>query len=188
MSLSDFDRQSDSGLVERFCPSCRVWKDKDSCFNKSPHGGRREFCAPCYRNLQNEKRSKLTKAACSQLVKQLVTGKAVEQIEVPHTLELASHVVKGFGGVEDLAELFVSAAKAAYANDPTSKTTLEWMKVTKDLVVKSTDQRETAPDVAQMNEEELNGELAAMIGKLLEENPDLLTEIAQARLEEDVVE
>ena len=172
----------ESGVVERYCPSCRTWKLKEENFNKLPTGGRRELCAPCHRAVQNEKRTKLMKAACTQLVKQLVTGKAVEQIDVPHTSELASHVVKGFGGVEGLAALFVDAAKASYMANPTGKVTLEWMKATKDLVVKSTDQRQTAPDVAQMNEEELNGELTAMIGKLLDSNPDLLAEIAQARI------
>lgn len=181
MSLSQFDRQLEDGSIERYCPCCKEWKPKDEHFLKTAQG-RRELCTPCYRLRQNEKRSKLVKAACTQLVKQLVSGKVVEQIEVPHTSELASHVVKGFGGVEGLAEMYVNAAKASYAENPTSKVTLEWMKVTKDLVVKSTEQRESAPDVAQMDEDELNNELAVMIGRLMESNPELLDQIADQNL------
>lgn len=184
MANSSFDRESEDGSIERFCPACREWKDKETCYNKSPGGHKRELCAPCYRTAQNEKRSKLTKAACNQLIKQLVSGKAVQEIEVPHTSELASHIVKGFGGVEGLAEMFVTAARASYDTNPTSKVTLEWMKVTKDLVVKSTEQRESAPDVANLDEEELNNELHVMIGRLLDKNPQLLEDFAKARLME----
>jgi hypothetical protein len=180
--LSGFDRVTEDGIVERFCPSCREYKDKQEHFRKNPDGGNREFCRVCDKIRKNEKRGKQLKAACGELVKQLVTGKATPQIEVPHTSELAAEIVKGLGGLGGLSKMASDAMKAAYAYDPTSRASLEWAKLVFGIVVKSTDQRETAPDVPTMTEEELNTELSAMIGKLLNERPDLLEEMTPARI------
>lgn len=184
-NLSGFDRITEDGTVERFCPMCREHKNKTECYRKNPTGGFRELCRPCDKIRNNEKRSKLMKAACGELVKKLVTGRATPQIEVPHTSELAAELVKNLDGLSGLGKMATDAMKAAYAFDPTSKVSLEWMKLVSGLVVKSTDQRETAPDVPNMSEEELNNELTAMIGKLLNERPDLLEELSPARITDD---
>lgn len=182
-NLSGFDRILEDGTVERFCPGCRQYKDKAEHFRKNPDSGSKELCRVCEKIRKNEKRSKLMKAACGELVKKLVSGKATPQIEVPHTSELAAEMVKGLGGLSGLGRMATDAMKAAYDYDPTSKVSLEWMKLVSGLVVKSTDQRETAPDVPTMTEEELNTELSAMIGKLLNERPELLEETIPARIE-----
>lgn len=181
MALAETDRITDDGSVERFCVGCKKWQPKEDSYAKNGNGFR-ELCKVCYRIRQNEKRTLLTKAAMGKLVKQLVSGKATTHIDVPHTSEMASGIVKSLGGLDGFVELYTNAMKAAYTENPTSKVTLEYMKLTAGIVTKSTDQRESAPDVAQMNEDELNTELSAMIGKLLEDNPDLLTQIADAKL------
>lgn len=183
--ISGFDRITEDGTVERFCPMCREHKDKETCYRSSSNGGKRELCRICEKVRNNEKRSKLMKAACGELVKKLVTGKATPQIDVPHTSELAAEVVKNLGGLSGLGRMATDAMKAAYDYDPTSKVALEWAKLVTGLVIKSTDQRETAPDVPTMSEEELNTELSAMIGKLLNERPELLEESIPARIEND---
>lgn len=164
---------------------CREHKNKDACYQKKSNGGWRELCRVCDRLRSNEKRNKLLKAACGELVKQLVTGRATPQIEVPHTSELAAEMVKNLDGLAGLGKMATDAMKAAYAFDPTSKVSLEWMKLVSGLVVKSTDQRTTAPDVPNMSEEELNSELSAMIGKLLNERPELLDDKTLLRIADD---
>lgn len=184
MALSEFDRELDDGTVERFCPKCREWKLKEEYFRKNG-SGRRELCAPCDREMRNEKRQKLIRGATQQLIKQLGGGKPVAGIEVPHTSEMASAIVKNLGGLDGLAQMYTDAMQASYAADPTSKVTLEYFKLTAGIITKSTDQRETAPDVAQMSDEDLNVELTAMIGRLLDKDPNILNEIMETRLIED---
>lgn len=184
MALSELDRELDDGTVERYCPACNTWLVKDENFRKNG-SGRRELCAPCDKNRNIEKRQKLIRGATQQLIKQLGGGKPVAGIEVPHTSEMASAIVKNLGGLEGLAQMYTDAMQASYASDPTSKVTLEYFKLTAGIITKSTDQRETAPDVAQMSDEDLNVELTAMIGRLLDKDPNILNEIMETRLIED---
>lgn len=184
--LSEYDKVAEDGSILRYCPLCRTYKDRETEFNKAPgKNHKRELCAVCWKVRNNEKRGKLLKAACTSLMKQLVRGQTVEHIEVPHTSELASLVVENLGGAAGFARMISDSTKAAYDLNPAGKQAYEWAKLSVNLVIRSTEQRETAPDVAQMNEEELNTELTSMIAKLLDNNPDLLEEVAQARLEDD---
>lgn len=174
--LSQYDRVEDDGSLSRFCPRCREWKNREECFQSTGSGSRRVLCRICYPILQNEKRGKLIKAACNQVIKHLVKGEPTKHIDVPHTSELTSAVVTNLGGTAGLAQMISDAAKAANDADPTSKNALEWSKLLVGMVYRSTEQRESAPDVAQMNEEEINSELMAMVGRLLDGNPNLLEE------------
>lgn len=184
MALSEFDRQLEDGTVERYCPKCKEWKEKEIHFRKNG-SGRRELCSPCDTKRNIEKRQKLIRGATQNLIKQLGGGKPVAGIEVPHTSEMAESIVKNLGGLAGLTEMYTNAMKAAYATDPTSKVTLEYFKLTAGIITKSTDQRESAPDVAQMSDDDLNQELTAMIGRLLDSDPDILNEIMETRVIEE---
>ncbi len=138
---------------------------------------RAEVCKGCDSAYQAARKEEKKKKVLEEVIRKLG---ATKQIEVPHTSELAAAISKQIGGPDKFAEMFARNMDSACTANPGSKTALEYMKTFKDLIVKSTDQRETAPDVPLLSDEQLEVELQDRLMRLLSENPQLASQVIEA--------
>jgi len=169
---------SEQNLTEtqRLCVICREVLHVDN-FSKGGDGSRSEVCRRCKPEYEGLRREEKRKKVLEEVIRKLG---ATKQIEVPHTSELAAAISKEIGGPEKFAELFAKNMNSACTANPGSKTALEYMKTFKDLIVKATDQRETAPDVPLLSDEQLEEELQGRLMQLLSENPELAVKVIEA--------
>lgn len=158
--------------TQRVCVICREVLHIDK-FSIGRDGYRSETCNRCepeYQALRLEEKRRLT---LEEVVRKLGSTK---QIKVSHTSELAAQIEKEIGGIEEFAKLFALNMTSACTAEPGSKTALEYQKSFIALITKSTEQRETAPDVPLLSDEQLTDELNARVMDLLSANPQLVSQ------------
>ena len=89
-------------------------------------------------------------------------------INVPHTSELAAAVMKRFGGIEKFADKYFEVVDAILEKDPSTRLALSAVDGVAKMIRDSTVMRETAPDVNNLSDEELELEFQRMIEQKLE--------------------
>lgn len=169
------------GATTLICHICREYFPL-SDFTRTRLGGYGEVCSECRPALQGAKHEARRRQVLTALVKQYSQGIKSDKIEVPHTSELAEAISRKIGGSDAFADLFVENMQQACASEPGGKTALGYMRTFTELIVRSTDQRETAPDVNVLTEDELEGELRHYVAKMIEANPDLGQEVIEANV------
>lgn len=115
-----------------------------------------------------KKRAK-SRQAVNGLVKQLKTAR----IEVPHISELASGIIQRFGGLDRFCERWLMQIETTLALNPASRAAMDCFRDVSHLVVQSTVNRQTAPDVQELSDEEMAQELNGHMAHLLRADPEL---------------
>lgn len=88
------------------------------------------------------------------------------RIDAPHVSQLCEQMNKRFGGVEEFTVFWKNQIDCAASEKPGGKTVLDACYAFVKLVSLSTEHRKSAPDVADMNDQDLEREFVERIGKL----------------------
>ena len=134
------------------CKECRKSKDRDNRLAKKEKDRRTAFAT-------------------------LVSGIRGNRIEVPHTSEVAAEMMRLYGGLGQFCNEWKQDIDAMRVERPGSKSVIDSKMAIVKLIVESTNQRDSAPDLAGMTDEELEKELTGMITILLVKNPKLLKDM-----------
>ncbi len=106
--------------------------------------------------------AKLTKS--DQAVKETITQINKASLDTPHISELCGVLVKEFGGLEAFSKHMVTGALTA---PPGSKTQLDWFKAVGNIILYSTQNRGTAPDVIAMSDLEIKQEKIKLLMEMI---------------------
>ncbi len=173
------------------CPNCLKRKPKSEfhhCGKKSQ--GKHKagfFCLECeprrriekVRNTIREKKMTKKTQHFAHITKQI----REKPIEVPHIAELAEAVMNEFktdelSPVQAYAKEFKSHFDMAMTHNVGKKTMTDLFAVMKNLIVASTEHRTSAPDVANLTDDEIEDVMTGAAMKMLAANPRALIEMA----------
>ena len=160
----------------RWCVGCNQLKDKTE-FEKRSNNNYSENCKACLKRIEAGKHENNLKKAAKEILRGFAGALSTNRIEVPHTSELAAAIVERHGGVGGVADFIYIQGKTAADEKPGSRMALEYCKMLTNLVVKSTDQRETAPDVANLADEEIERQIEQHMRMLIESHPDVVSRV-----------
>lgn len=136
-------------------------------------------CRECKREGDRNRNLETSKTARRTAFKALVAGIRGNRINVPHTTELAAEMIRLFGGLESFCSEWKSDLDLLRMEKPGSKAVLDAKAAILKLIVDSTNQRESAPDLAGLSDEDLEKEFASMAAILLQKNPEVLVELLE---------
>ena len=88
-------------------------------------------------------------------------------------------MIKLFGGLEQFCAEWKADLDSLRMEKPGSKAVLDAKSAILKLVVDSTNQRHSAPDLAGLSDEELEKEFAGLAAFLLQKNPDVMVELLE---------
>ncbi len=91
--------------------------------------------------------------------KQVVASVTRKAIDVPHISEVAGAVLSKLGGATGFADKFVNTVNGILEENPNSRLALTALTEVSKLVRESTVMRETAPDVRNISDKDLEDEL-----------------------------
>ena len=120
---------------------------------------------PVKRSAPNEEQHK--KRVANLVCRQVMSSLTRNAIDVPHTSELAAAVMKRFGGIEKFADKYFAVVDAILERDPSTRLALSAVDGVAKMIRDSTVMRETAPDVKNLSDEELETEFQRMIEQKL---------------------
>ena len=157
----------------RTCSECGELKELDAF----PKRGLQ--CKQCVKDIQRESEGKRKKSDRRTAFKALVAGIRGNKIEVPHTSEVAAEMIRLYGGLSNFCREWKSDLDSLRTEKPGSKMLLDAKSAIVKLVVESTNQRDSAPDLAGMSDEDLETEFSGLAALLLSKNPDVMRELLE---------
>lgn len=163
---------------QRFCLQCRTLKPFGE-FTEHSQGGYSELCKPCQKNRKTGIYEDALRKASRDLAGEVTRGLSAGRLEVPHTSELAASIVQKHGGLDGIADFIVTQGKACAEEKPGSRAALDYCKLLTVLISKSTEQRETAPDVANLSPEELEQQLQAYLREIVAAHPEMVSQVLE---------
>lgn len=100
-------------------------------------------------------------------IKNFIAKIRENRIEAPHVTELCAEMIKRFGGLVEFTIQYHRQILAAEAAKPGSKNVLDAYKAVTNLIHLSTQNRRTAPDAAELTDEEIEAEILQLAPRLL---------------------
>ncbi len=160
------------------CPHCNQSKRPDE-FTDTRTGAKSTCCKQCALAMKSDGKKNRNAEQIDQALAGFAAKLRGTHIDVPHISELAGHLIKKLGGVEQLAELWVTTINAIQDQKPASKLALESLLSVARLVETSTAYRESAPDMAAMTDADIQEELRSLILGEVGSSPRLLGAMAE---------
>lgn len=165
--------------IERVCRVCGnlkpialfKWKDHRN-------GTRDTMCRPCGVKLERKHIMERKLIEREEGLKGLVQQVRQSKLNAPHISEYLDVVLRKLGGVEVLATMQVDQIEMLLEMRPGSPAAVNSLKDVVKLIVASTQHRDSAPDLAQITDEQLNELLVNQITTRLAENPNFLEDAA----------
>tara|TARA_R100000655_G_scaffold50642_4_gene88252 strand:+ start:2608 stop:3003 length:396 start_codon:yes stop_codon:yes gene_type:complete len=102
------------------------------------------------------------------------------QVDAPHVAEYCSKLIEKFGSVENVVNMHHDVITALVRNNPGSKTAIDAMNGLVRLMELSTKYRDSAPDIEDLDDNEIEEELSKLMLARLAGEPELLTQLVDA--------
>lgn len=153
----------------KYCTKCHVEKTLDEFGDlKAGAGGKQSQCKECLNAKHRESTDLSRRRAVNEVFGQFVTAVRGTKIDVPHISELANEMVKKFRNVEGLATFWYDQLMLAAADEKTSrKVVLDQCYAIAKLVAMSTQNRQTAPDLANMTDDDIDAVIVDAMFKIV---------------------
>jgi len=158
---------------KQVCETCGSVCEPEEMSKGSNH------CKECRRKKGRERSLETSKVARRTAFKALVAGIRGNKINVPHTSEVAAEMIRLYGGVDKFCSEWKADLDSLRMDKPGSKAVIDAKAAVLKLIVDSTSQRDSAPDLAGMSDDDLEKEFAGMAAVLLQKNPDVLVELLE---------
>lgn len=156
------------------CRFCGKTKPVSEMSKRAKNG-----CMDCMRQRRKDAKVEVAEQNKRTAFKTLVAGIRGNKINVPHTSEVAAEMIRLYGGLGEFCSEWKADLDALRMEKPGSKAVLDAKSAVLKLVVESTHQRDSAPDLAGLTDEELEKELAGLAGVLLKNSPEALVEMLE---------
>ena len=160
----------------KICAKCGMEKSRNS-FGK---GTNKTWCNKCNKIGGAERRSrakdKRLKAALSEFTAML----RGTQVEAPHVAEYCSTLVEKFGNLDNIVNMHHTVITTLVKDNPGSKTAIDAVNGLVKLMELSTKYRDSAPDVDDLEDREIEEELSRLMLARLSGEPELLNQLVDA--------
>ena len=146
---------------------------------KDMHPVSRNTCLRCNKSRRQDIKTAEAEKNKRTAFKTLVAGIRGNRINVPHTSEVAAEMIRLYGGLGEFCSEWKADLDSLRLEKPGSKAVLDAKAAVLKLVVESTNQRDSAPDLAGLSDDDLEKEFAGLAAVLLKNNTDALVEILE---------
>ena len=160
----------------RICVKCGKEKSRNS-FGKGPN---KTWCNRCNKaggvDRRVKAKDKRLKAALSEFTSML----RGTQVDAPHVADYCGKLIEKFGSLDKIVEMHHAVLATLVKNNPGSKTAIDAMNGLVRLMELSTKYRDSAPDVEDLDDREIEEELSRLMLARLAGEPDLLNQLVEA--------
>ena len=102
------------------------------------------------------------------------------QVEAPHVAEYCAKLIEKFGSLDKIVDMHYSVLTSLVKENPGSKTAIDAMNGLVRLMELSTKYRDSAPDIEDLEDEEIEEELSKLMLARLSGEPQLLEQLVDA--------
>jgi len=160
----------------KVCAKCGQEKSRNS-FGKGPN---KTWCNRCNKEIAKIRRSDAKKKRLKSALSEFTAMLRGTQVDAPHVAEYCSKLIEKFGSVENVVNMHHDVITALVRNNPGSKTAIDAMNGLVRLMELSTKYRDSAPDIEDLDDNEIEEELSKLMLARLAGEPELLTQLVDA--------
>ena len=146
-------------------------------FGKGPN---RTWCNKCNKVGSVERRSKAKKKRLHSALSEFTAMLRGTQVEAPHVAEYTQKLIEKFGSLDKIVDMHHSVVNALVKDNPGSKTAIDAVNGLVKLMELSTKYRDSAPDVDDLDDKDIEEELSRLMLARLAGEPDLLNQLVDA--------
>lgn len=160
----------------RICVKCGQEKSRNS-FGKGPN---KTWCNRCNKGIAKLRRSDAKRKRLKSALSEFTAMLRGTQVEAPHVAEYCSKLIEKFGSVENVVNMHHQVITSLVRNNPGSKTAIDAMNGLVRLMELSTKYRNSAPDIGDLDDSEIEEELSKLMLARLVGEPELLGQLVDA--------
>lgn len=178
------DRSPLKAGTRRMCARCGLPKPRDQ-FKIYRHRltGNLLFdshCKACSKDRRRYQKRRAAEKKRQDEFRAAVARMRGESIKAPHVSELWAEMVGEWGGLTKFVREYKAQVDAAIVKGAGTKTVLDAFKSITQLSVHSSNLRGTAPDMANLTDEDIENQLRVMTMRVLKQTPKMLEDMIES--------
>jgi hypothetical protein len=151
---------------------------------------KRQICELCQAESKERQKKREIRDKAKKAFMQMIAASRPSNINAPHISEVCATVVEELGGVASFARELAEDYRDARERNPGSATVMRFGETILRLVRDSTQNRDSAPDMAAMTDEDIANELMAVMDGIarkqkIEQSEEAVLALLERELEED---
>ena len=169
---------SDISIAKRhkICAKCGMEKSRNS-FGKGPN---KTWCNKCNKEISKIKRSESKKKRLQSALSEFTAMLRGTQVDAPHVAEYCAKLIEKFGSLDKIVDMHHKVLTSLVDDNPGSKTSIDAMNGLVRLMELSTKYRDSAPDIEDLDDKEIEEELSRLMLARLSSEPQLLNQLVDA--------
>ena len=160
----------------KVCAKCGLEKSRNS-FGKGPN---KTWCNKCNKDIAKIRRSEAKQKRLRSALSEFTPMLRGTQVDAPHVAEYCSKLIEKFGSLEKIVDMHHTVLTALIENNPGSKTAIDAMNGLVRLMELSTKYRDSAPDIEDLDDKEIEEELSKLMLARLAGEPQLMQQLVDA--------
>ena len=148
--------------------------------NSFGKGTNKTWCNKCNKIGSAEKRSNAKKKRLKSALSEFTAILRGTQVEAPHVAEYTQKLIEKFGSLDKIVDMHHTVVTSLVRENPGSKTAIDAVNGLVKLMELSTKYRDSAPDVDDLDDNEIEEELSKLMLARLAGEPDLLNQLVNA--------
>ena len=160
----------------RICAKCGMEKSRNS-FGKGPN---KTWCNRCNKEISKIRRSESKKKRLRSALSEFTAMLRGTQGDAPHVAEYCSKLIEKFGSLDKIVDMHHTVLTSLVDNNPGSKTAIDAMNGLVRLMELSTKYRDSAPDIEDLDDQEIEEELSKLMLARLAGEPQLMQQLVDA--------
>ena len=160
----------------KVCAKCGQEKSRNS-FGKGPN---KTWCNKCNKEIAKLRRSDAKKKRLKSALSEFTAMLRGTQVEAPHVAEYCAKLIEKFGDLDEIVTMHHTVLTSLVRQNPGSKTAIDAMNGLVRLMELSTKYRDSAPDIEDLDDNEIEEELSKLMLARLVGEPQLLTQLVDA--------
>ena len=160
----------------KICAKCGQDKSRNS-FGKGPN---KTWCNRCNKDIAKLRRSDAKKKRLKSALSEFTAMLRGTQVEAPHVAEYCAKLIEKFGSLDEIVSMHHGVLTSLVKENPGSKTAIDAMNGLVRLMELSTKYRDSAPDIEDLDDNEIEEELSKLMLARLVGEPELLTQLVDA--------
>jgi len=146
-------------------------------FGKGPN---KTWCNKCNKEISKIKRSESKKKRLQSALSEFTAMLRGTQVDAPHVAEYCAKLIEKFGSLDKIVDMHHKVLTSLVDDNPGSKTSIDAMNGLVRLMELSTKYRDSAPDIEDLDDKEIEEELSRLMLARLSSEPQLLNQLVDA--------
>lgn len=167
---------SSAARRHRICAKCGTEKSRNS-FGKGPN---KTWCNKCNKSGSADRRSRAKTKRLRSALSEFTAMLRGTKVEAPHVAEYCSKLIEKFGSLDRIVEMHHTVITSLVNDNPGSKTAIDAVNGLVRLMELSTKYRDSAPDIDDLEDNEIEEELSRLMLARLAGEPELLSQLVDA--------